>query len=251
MWDNDDLCGLSSVPLSRPSRMFHIDFSIGFSDLGKCNLCERKVDFHFGPLCTPDKHFSISPASANGLRGVVAVCNACHQHFESRGFRKTRLLKLCEVISEQKITCISVLPGLPIHVIVRGYCDDQHLAAITAETFRQFPQVAQDRIVEYVSKHQDSDVGFGIRIEALPRWKGRGRGWEGQNSNDGHAIRIRSNYMSQLLRYNRVDYLRQLIAHEFAHTEQCADGVEFATTTECERDAEARQASWGFPFAKW
>jgi hypothetical protein len=129
-----------------------------------------------------------------------------------------------------------------MQLVARGKCDDEGFAQGIREALGRIPKRSRRKIIEYAVS--DGYVNRGLRFEALNWWPGMGN-CVGQNMKSGHVIRLRAPHVQ----LHTADLLAETIhttCHELAHTEQHAEGRQFATSNECERDVEARLRKWGF-----
>lgn len=217
--------------------MNHIDFALNSNEIEVCVLCGKApTPSSWSGSLWYDGGMTVVPGGRYPIGGLVGVCSSC-------GYRSQKR----DILAKWRQTAprfIQIFPGTAIRLVARECCDDASLAQVIRETFEAIPVSSRRKIMEYVTTSDDYSVtGKGMRFEALGRWPSMGD-CLAMNMDYGHAIRFRASYVKSALDDRR--NLVGTIAHELAHTEQCADNKYFDFSDDCEKDVEERLRAWGF-----
>jgi hypothetical protein len=215
----------------------HIDFALNPKEIKVCVLCNNvPTQSSWSGSLWYDRGMTVTPGGRYPIGGLVGVCSSCGWGSKKR-----------DILAKWRQTAprfIQIIPGTAIRLVARECCNDASLAQVIRETFEAIPVVSRRKIMEYVTTSDDYSVtGKGMRFEALGRWPSMGV-CLAMNMDWGHAIRFRASYVKDAL--NDRPNLVGTIAHELAHTEQCADDKYFEFSDDCEKDVEERLRAWGF-----
>jgi len=221
--------------LGEGSAMSHIDFALYSAEVKICVLCGKApTQSSCHGFLWNDRSVEVTPAGRYPVGGLVGICSSCGR----RGAKKREILAKWRQTAPR---LIQIIPGMPVRLVARGYCDDARLIQVIRDTFEKIPEKSRRKILEYVVSGGYSVTGKGMRFEALGRWPRMGT-CQGMNMDRGHAIRLRASYVNNA----PIESLVGTIAHELAHTEQHAEDIYFEFADDCERDVEARLREWGF-----